>query len=129
RLEVNSELLSNTDGGASAVENSGTIRADGGRVLLTASAVKDVFTNLVNNTGVVRANRIDNSGGTIELLGPGGDVTSSGTLDASAGDAKSTGGTVTMSGERVGLFGNATVDVSGATGGGTAFIGGGDHGT
>jgi len=129
RLEVGSELSSNASGAASAVENSGSISAAGGQVVLTASALKDVFTNLVNNTGIVRANRIDNTGGTIQLLGPNGDVNSSGTLDASAGDAKSTGGAVTMSGDRVGLFGNAVVDVAGATGGGTAFIGGGDHGS
>jgi filamentous hemagglutinin family protein len=128
RLEVGSDLLTNTNGATSAVENSGSITATGGQVVLSAAAVKDVFTNLINNAGVVRANRIDNSGGTIELLGPEGDVVSSGTLDASAGDAQSTGGSVTMVGNRVGLFGNAVVNVSGASGGGTAYIGGGDHG-
>ena len=46
-----------------------------------------MFANLVNNSGVVRANRIDNSGGIITLAGPAGTVQSSGTLDASAGDA------------------------------------------
>ncbi len=129
RLEVNSQVLTNGSGAASAVENSGSIQATGGRVFLSASAVSDVFANLINNTGVVRANRIDNSGGTIELLGPGGEVISSGTLDASAGDDKSTGGSVSVLGEHVGLFGNAVVDVSGATGGGTALIGGDYHGS
>src|SRR6185295_5761405 len=100
RLEVNSELLAN-GGGTSAVENRGTIQANGGQVLLTANAVQDVFANLINNTGVVRANRIDNTGGTIRLLGPDGVVQSSGTLDASAGDATSTGGSVSMLGNRV----------------------------
>ncbi len=128
RLEVDQQLLTNSSGSASAVENTGSIRANGGQVLLSASAVKDVFANLINNTGLVHANRIDNSGGTIELLGPGGEVTSSGTLDASAGDDKSTGGSVSVLGEHVGLFGNAVVDVSGATGGGTALIGGDYHG-
>ena len=128
RLEVGSDLLTNTNGATSAVENSGSITANGGQVVLSAAAVKDVFTNLINNTGVVRANRIDNTGGTIELLGPEGDVVSSGTLDASAADARSTGGSVTMVGNRVGLFGDAVINVSGATGGGTAYIGGGDHG-
>jgi len=91
RLEVDSALMSNRSGAASAVENSGTISANGGQVVLTANAVKDVFTNLVNNTGVVRANRIDDTGGVIQLLGPGGTVVSSGTLDASAGDSTSSG--------------------------------------
>jgi len=124
RLEVGSSLGENADGSADAVHNSGTVQAAGGQVLLTAAAVQDVFTNLVNNTGVVRANRIDNSGGTIRLLGPEGTVRSSGTLDASAGDATSTGGSVEVLGDRVGLFGAAVVDVSGATGGGQALIGG-----
>ena len=128
RLEVGADLVANPDGAVSAVENSGSIVANGGHVLLTASAVKNVFENLVNNTGVVRANRIDNSGGTIELLGPGGTVLSSGTLDASAGDRVSTGGSVSVEGDRVGLLGNAVVNVSGATGGGTALIGGDTHG-
>ena len=128
RLEVGADLVANPDGAVSAVENSGSIVANGGHVLLTASAVKNVFENLVNNTGVVRANRIDNSGGTIELLGPGGTVLSSGTLDASAGDGVSTGGSVSVEGDRVGLLGNAVVNVSGASGGGTALIGGDTHG-
>ncbi len=49
---------------------------------------------------------------------------SSGTLDASAGDALSTGGSVSVLGDRVGLLESAVVDVSGSTGGGTALIGG-----
>ena len=128
RLEVGSDLVSNSGGAVSAVENSGSITANGGQVLLTAAAVQGVFTNLINNTGVVRANRINNAGGVIQLLGSEGNVVSSGTLDASAGDARSSGGSVTLVGERVGLFGNAVVNVSGATGGGMAYIGGGDHG-
>src|SRR5581483_2597341 len=128
RLEVNSDVLSNRSGAASAVENSGTLSANGGQVVLTANAVKDVFTNLVNNTGVVRANRIEDTGGVIQLLGPGGTVVSSGTLDASAGDSTSSGGTVSVLGERVGLFDNAVVNVSGGTNGGTALIGGDEHG-
>lgn len=124
RLEVGGDLLSNGSGAVVALENSGNIRANGGQVLLTANAVRDVFSNLINNSGVVRANRIENSGGTITLLGPEGTVISSGTLDASAGDTVSTGGSVAMLGERVGLTGNARVDVSGVTGGGTALVGG-----
>src|SRR5690349_12098749 len=94
RLEVSSDVFTNSSGSASAVENSGSVQANGGQVLLTANAVKDVFANLINNTGVVRANRIDNTGGTIRLLGPEGKVLSSGTLDASSGDGTSTGGSV-----------------------------------
>ena len=124
RLEVGADLLSNGSGSSAAVDNSGAIQANGGRVLLTAQALDGVFSNLVNNSGVVQANRIENRGGTIRLVGAGGTVRSSGTLDASAGDAVSSGGRVEVLGEHVGLFGNALVDVSGATNGGTVLIGG-----
>jgi filamentous hemagglutinin family protein len=38
------------------------------------------------------------------------------------------GGTVSLTGERVGLFDTTTIDASGASGGGNVFVGGGFHG-
>ncbi len=129
RLQADGNVLHNPNGAGAAVENAGEIQANGGQVLLTARAAQGVFANAVNNAGVIRANRIDNSGGTIRLVGPGGTVTDSGTLDASGVGASSTGGTVEVLGHDVALTGNARVDVSGAAGGGTALIGGGLHGS
>ncbi|MEO6753944.1 MAG: filamentous hemagglutinin N-terminal domain-containing protein, partial [Chthoniobacteraceae bacterium] len=51
-------------------------------------------------------------------------VTSSGRLLARGEGTGANGGTVQMTGEHVGLLGNAVVDVSGDGGGGTALIGG-----
>jgi filamentous hemagglutinin family protein len=124
RFDADSALIENAGGTAAGVANTGEIRANGGQVLLTTSAVQSVFDRAVNNEGLVRANRIDNSGGTIRLVGPGGTVVNSGVLDASGTGAGSTGGNVQMLGENVGLFGDARVDVSGDAGGGTALIGG-----
>ena len=124
RFQVDDAVVGNASGAAAAVDNQGSIEADGGQVLMTARAAQGVFERAVNNDGIVRANRIDNSGGVIRLVGPEGTVINSGTLDASGADAASTGGTVQVLGERVGLFGDARVDVSGDTGGGTALIGG-----
>ena len=123
RFETGSELTQNASGSAAAVSNTGDVYADGGQVLLTTSAARNVFDRAVNNDGVIRANRIDNSGGSIRLVGAGGTVVSSGVLDAS-GTGTGTGGEVQVLGENVGLFGNALVDVSGNNGGGTALIGG-----
>ncbi|HEY4215347.1 MAG TPA: filamentous hemagglutinin N-terminal domain-containing protein [Steroidobacteraceae bacterium] len=128
RLTVDSNLVANSSGADSAVANSGSIQANGGQILLTAQALENVYSNLVNNTGVVRAGRIDDTGGVIRLVGSGGTVISSGTLDASAADSASTGGSVSVLGDHVGLFDNAVVNVSGSTGGGTALIGGDFHG-
>lgn len=67
-------------------ENGGLIRADGGRVLMTAQAAGDLLHTTVNNTGVVQARTLENRGGTILLLGDmqSGTVNVGGTLDTSA---------------------------------------------
>jgi len=123
-FEVTGEVLENTGVLDSAVSNSGEIEAQGGQVLLTAQAAKDVFSNVVNNEGIIRAQRIDNTGGVIRLVGSGGDVYASGVLDASGADSASSGGTVQVLGDRVALYGDASVDVSGDAGGGLVQIGG-----
>jgi filamentous hemagglutinin family protein len=68
------------------VENGGLIRADGGKVLLTAQAAGNLLQTAVNNTGVIQAQTIGNRNGTILLLGDmqSGTMNVSGTLDASA---------------------------------------------
>jgi len=121
RFEIDGSLQT---GSGTAVNNAGTIQANGGQVFLTAEAAHGVFDRVINNDGVIRANRIENVGGTIRLLGPEGTVINSGTLDASGVGGGSTGGTVSVLGDQVGLFGNASVNVSGDAGGGTALIGG-----
>jgi filamentous hemagglutinin family protein len=129
RLQVDGEVTSNPTGAASAVENTGKIQANGGQVFLTANAARGVFANSVNNEGVIRASRIENSGGTIRLLGPGGTVSNSGTLDASGTSAGTAGGDVQVLGQTVQLSGTSVVDVSGQSGGGTALVGGDFHGS
>ncbi|MGH8294288.1 MAG: beta strand repeat-containing protein, partial [Steroidobacteraceae bacterium] len=128
RLQVSGDVKTNASGAKAAVQNSGSIQANGGQVLLTASATQDVFASAVDNSGVIRAARIKSVGGVIQLLGTDGTASDSGTLDASGADAESAGGTVTVTGKAVSLAGTAKVNVSGATGGGAANIGGGLHG-
>ena len=124
RFEVSEKVLENAAGLQDAVLNSGTIQAQGGKVLLTASAARDVFTNVVNNSGVIRAGRINNQGGVVRLVGAGGNTIHSGSIDVSGQDAVSTGGEVHVLGDNVGLLGDASIDASGATGGGTVLVGG-----
>lgn len=68
------------------VQNRGLIQADGGQVLLTAQAAGDLLQGVVNNTGVIQAQTIENHKGTIKLLAnmQSGTVNVGGTLDASA---------------------------------------------
>ncbi len=76
-----------SEGSANAlVQYSGSIRADGGQVLLTTQAVGTLLQGVVNNTGVIQAQTIDTRGGMIRLMGDmqNGTVNAGGTLDASA---------------------------------------------
>ena len=147
QFQITDKVLSNPDGSDAAVLNTGTIKADGGKVVLSAKAASSIFTNVVNNTGVIHAGHVVKSGGVIHLLGEGGTVRSSGTLHADNGgtvlvrsDAMTVidngsvvtaigpeggqGGRVHVLGSTVALLGNAQIDVSGDTGGGEILIGG-----
>jgi len=67
----------------SAIQNGGTIKANGGKVLLTAKALNDVFDFAVNNSGVVQATTLQNHNGVVELISDG-DIYSLGTLKSSS---------------------------------------------
>ncbi len=68
------------------IQNDGLIQADGGQVLLTAQAAGNLLQTVVNNSGIIRAQTIENRNGTIMLLGDmqSGTMNVGGTLDASA---------------------------------------------
>ncbi|MDP3789173.1 MAG: filamentous hemagglutinin N-terminal domain-containing protein, partial [Candidatus Omnitrophota bacterium] len=86
QVAVEGPLTTNPTQADSAIVNTGTIKADSGKVILTASAARDVFTNAVNNEGIITAGKIaENTDGTIALLAPEGDIQNSGTMYA-AGD-------------------------------------------
>jgi filamentous hemagglutinin family protein len=105
--------------------NSGTIQADGGKVLLTAHTAQKMVRSVVNNTGVIRAQSVSKRNGAIYLeAGPNGTATNEGTIDASGTDSGETGGTVHILGDKVGQLGTASIDVSGDQGGGEVLIGG-----
>src|SRR5262249_27847525 len=105
--------------------NSGTIQADGGRVVLTARSANALLDTVVNNTGVIRANSLVQRNGEIVLDGGNqGVVANSGTLSVAGTDAGTTGGTVKVLGQYVGLFNGTRIDASGDAGGGTVLVGG-----
>src|ERR1700736_291157 len=53
------------------VENRQLIQANGGQVVMTAGAHNSVLASVVNNTGIVQAETVENHNGTITLLGSG----------------------------------------------------------
>lgn len=117
----------------SLVENKGKLKADGGRVALTAATARKVVDSVINTSGVIEANSISSRGGKIILGAATNDakaetptkqvVNVSGTLSASGKRAGEKGGTVQITGEVVGIE-NSTIDASGHAGGGKILIGG-----
>ena len=107
------------------INNSGSIQANGGQVILSAASTSEIIKNVINNDGVIEANTVVKKAGKILLLGGDqGIVRVSGTLDASGDGFGEKGGTAHVLGEKVALGKGSLVDVSGDTGGGEALIGG-----
>lgn len=128
-LDVAGDGLLNVTVNAGAVnalvQNGGMIRADGGQVVLSAQAAGGLLQSVVNNTGVIQARTLENRNGGIRLLGDmqSGTVNVGGTLDVSGAGTGQTAGSVTATGQHVGLFG-ARINASGDAGGGTVLVGG-----
>ena len=73
------------------VENSGTIIADGGEIYLTTNAVNELLDGIVNNTGIIEANSLDDITGEIILFAHGGKANVDGILSAKGGFIETSG--------------------------------------
>jgi len=119
-LQVAVPTKDGAEGNGALIENGGTISAEGGTVVMKAAAARNAARNSINLSGVVEANSVSGSDGAITLGGgDGGKVAISGKVKASSATGK--GGKITVTGRSVALKG-ATVDASGAKGGGTVKI-------
>ncbi|MFA6069376.1 MAG: YDG domain-containing protein, partial [Janthinobacterium sp.] len=96
--------------------NVGQIVAQGGRIGMVGA--------LLNQRGVLNANSaVVGANGKIVLKATGKTLLENGSV-TSATSAAGKGGEITVLGDQVGMQGNARVDASGATGGGTVLLGG-----
>ena len=143
RFTVSEALLKKTEGLEQAVSNTGTIEAEGGAVLLQGRAARDVFSEVVNNSGVIGAAKVDNTGGVIRLVaaGRGNSLLNTGTLKAAGGAIKlkaegkvevsgkasistasktGKGGHIDITGQQVRITGQARLDASSAAPAGQA---------
>ncbi|WP_233888764.1 two-partner secretion domain-containing protein [Paraburkholderia flagellata] len=111
-----------------SLENTGTLAADGGQVLMSVQSADALASTVLNQSGVVRAQSIAERNGRIVLDGgPQGVTQVAGTLDATGGTGL-TGGQIDVTGQNVALLSGARVDASGAAGGGRVRFGGGAGG-
>ncbi len=111
------------------VANSGTLTANGGKILLTAAQAEGVMDDAINMSGVAIANSVAENSGEIILSAGDGSIDVSGQLIASGDAAGQMGGTVKVLGANIHLQSPALIDVSGDAGGGTILVGGNFHGT
>jgi mucin-19 len=117
-----------TDGKA-VVDNSGSIQAAGGRVLMTARAASQVVGQVINTGGVVAATSAQMVNGKIVLDGGAGSVSVAGDLNASGKGAGQTGGAIDVNAQKTQVKATAKLDVTGDAGGGKIAIGGGGPNT
>ena len=113
QFTVSGDVIENAQSLDSAILNSGEIIAEGGDVLLSGQVARDVFTNVVNNSGVIKATRVVNEGGVITLAGPSGNISNSGTLDVSGVEA----GDVVVNAENITHTGSIDASASEGNGG------------
>jgi filamentous hemagglutinin family protein len=101
----------------SLAENGGLIKADGGRVVLSAGAKDTLLASMVNNTGDIEAHTIVRHEGKITLLGgmAAGTVNVAGTLDASAPNGGN-GGFIETSAARVTVADSANISTAATNG-------------
>lgn len=116
-VQVNQSTLNNL------VENRQLVVADGGQVIMTAGAQDALLASVVNNTGLVRAQTVENHNGVITLVGgmTAGTVNVGGTLDASAPDGGN-GGSIETSAAHFNLAGDTRITASAAQGKGGTWL-------
>jgi len=128
------------------VANSGTLRANGGQVLMTAAAAKGVVNSLINMDGIIQADSVGKKNGRVVLYAEGRNavkdnvvankgkaqgtstVLVAGSVSAQGAAGGESGGAVDVLADNVGLASGASIDVSGVAGGGVIHIGGDAHG-
>jgi filamentous hemagglutinin family protein len=121
-LQVALPTHERTEDNNALIDNQGTLSADGGTVLISVASARDAARHAINLSGVVEANSVSGHDGKIIIGGgEGGDVTVSGNITATSASGK--GGDITVTGKNIALN-EATLDASGATGGGSIKVGG-----
>ena len=103
-----------------AVSNTGTVIANGGKVLMTAHTASDILDHSINVGGVVQANSVKSNNGEIIFDAENGTTSVSGKVYASGKQSGETGGTVKILGGVIALNDGTVIDASGDQGGGTS---------
>ena len=116
-VRISEAILQEELGVDPAVMNHGEIQAEGGRVLLTASTSRDVFSQAVNSAGIEQATSVVVHEDGSFTLDSGADVINSGTIDTSTPSGDQGAGRIVLLGENVTSSGALRADADGGNGG------------
>ncbi len=114
-VRVTEAVVQDELGVDAAVINNGSINAEGGRVLLSASVSEDVFSNAVNNAGMNKSTSVVVHDDGSFTLGAGADVINTGNISTSVNQGNA--GQVVLLGDNVTHSGSITANTSSGTGG------------
>ncbi len=87
------------------IENHGLIQSDGGHIVFNANALEALEQTVVNNTGVIKAARIEEQGGEIFIVGTTGDLILDGELNTN-GIGQTDAGHIQLESNRIAVLGN-----------------------
>ena len=114
-VRVTEAVVQSELGVDAAVINNGSINAEGGRVLLSASVSEDIFSNAVNNGGMNKESSVVMHEDGSFTLGAGADVINTG--DISVSTTEGNAGQVVALGENITHSGSISANNSKGTGG------------
>lgn len=106
------------------VTNDGVVIADGGTIQITAAQADQLVQSVLNVGGVLRADSVGQSKGSVLIQGVGGDIQIAGNVLARGAAPGSSGGTIGIDATgAVSVSSGARIDASGAAGGGVVALG------
>jgi filamentous hemagglutinin family protein len=91
------------------VKNTGALKADGGRILVTAAAARNVVDSLIVNEGQIQSHTVAAQGGHIRLVGSKAVIQNTGKIEAK-GSGTENGGQIDIEGSFVALGGEISAD-------------------
>ncbi len=116
-----------TLGDGADVINSGTINTSATSSNSTIGRIVLIGEN-VTSSGTLKADAVSGNGGEIELHAKDTTLLTNDSMTSARSESNGNGGTIKVLGDKVGLLDQASVDASGATGGGQVLIGGDQEG-
>lgn len=123
RVDMGGPIKVEVEAGAidALVAQGGAIRAEGGRVYLTARAAGDLASSAINHGGLTMVSSLRSDGGVVRLEADRVNLAAGSVVDAS-GAAQ--GGKIDVLGDHLVMATDALLDVSGDAGGGEILFGG-----